>query len=222
MNIFNQHTETSAELLIYDVVGRDWFGEGVSASAFKAALDDLGDVETITVRINSEGGDVFDGMAIYNLLAEHHAEIDVIVDGLAASIASVVAMAGDTIRMAEGSMMMIHNPWSMIAGDATEFRKMAAVLDKLQDNIGSVYADRSGASIADVSLMMDLESWLTADEAIAVGLADETTRKLAVAASVRHGKYRNTPEHMLCRRPRPNMAASRSRELMLTAARLKH
>ena len=137
----------------------------------------LGDVRQINVRINSPGGDVFDGMAIYNTLKRHPARIVVDVDGLAASIASVIAMAGDEIRMAKSSVMMIHRAWGIVLGTAHDMVTMAEVLAKLDGQIADVYAQRSRNSAQRMREMMVANTWLTADEAAAAGLADSVTNQ---------------------------------------------
>ncbi|MCK5219101.1 Clp protease ClpP, partial [bacterium] len=121
--------EKKVEILIYDQIGEDWFGDGVQAKKFAEELRDLGDIETIELRINSPGGSVWDGNAIYNTLRGHKATVNVTIDGLAASIASVIAMSGDTITMPENALMMIHNPATIAFGEAEEMRKAANMLD---------------------------------------------------------------------------------------------
>lgn len=167
--------ESAAEVLIFDVIGADFFGEGVTAKTIKSDLDALGDVDDITVRVNSPGGNVWDGLSIFNLLKEHKAQIHVQVEGLAASAASLIAMAGDLITMGEGSMMMIHNPMTLAFGDGNEMRKIADVLDKIKGQFVDVYARRSGEDAAAIGEMMDAETWLSGAEAVDKGFADETT-----------------------------------------------
>lgn len=162
-----------AEILIYDFIGEDFFGEGVTGKRIKQELDALGEVTDIDVRINSPGGNVWDGLTIYNLLKEHAAEIHVHIDGLAASAASFIAMAGNLITMGEGTMMMIHNPWSLAIGDADDMRKAADMLDKVESQFVDIYSRRTGNKRDDIAQMMDEETWLTDAEAVAQGFADE-------------------------------------------------
>lgn len=162
-----------AEILIYEVIGEDWYGNGVTAEGFREELEALGDVTDITVRINSVGGAVFDGFAIYNALKEHPAEIVVHVDGAAFSIASVIAMAGNLVVMGEGAMMMIHDPWSIAIGDAEDFRHAAEVLDKIKKGVIGAYAKRTDLDEDELSTMMEEETWFTAAEAVEQGFADE-------------------------------------------------
>lgn len=164
-----------AEILIYDFIGSDFFGDGVTAKGIKAELDELGLVSDIVVRINSPGGNVWDGVSIFNLLKNHEAQVHVEIDGLAASAASCIAMAGDLITMNEGSMMMIHNPWMLAMGDAGDMRKAADMLDKITSEFAGIYERRTGQSHDEVLQLMDAETWFTADEAISAGFADEGT-----------------------------------------------
>ncbi|PUB82393.1 MAG: hypothetical protein DBP02_15175 [gamma proteobacterium symbiont of Ctena orbiculata] len=167
-----QRIYTMAEILIYDVIGEDWFGDGVSAKKVKDQLDGIAGDDEITVRINSPGGDVFDGFAIYNLLKQANAIIRVVVDGYAASAASVIAMAGDSVEMAENTYLMIHNPYTFAIGSADDFRAEAETLDKIKGSIVNTYVKRSGDDPEVVSAAMDAETWYTAQEAVDAGLAD--------------------------------------------------
>lgn len=168
-------SEKVAEVLIYDVIGADFFGEGVTAGKVKTDLEALGDVSDINVRINSPGGNVWDGIAIFNLLKQHKAQVHVQIDGIAASAASLIAMAGDLITMGEGSMMMIHNPWTIAIGDSNNLRKDADRLEKIEDQFVDIYAKRSGGKPDDIAMMMDAETWFTAAEAVKNGFAEEQT-----------------------------------------------
>lgn len=171
----------AGEIWLYDVVGEDWFG-GMSAKQFGVELNALGAVDTINLRINSPGGDVFDGFAIYNQLARHPARVVVDVDGLAASIASVIAMAGDEIRMAKNAQVMIHNPHGVAVGDAMEMRRTAELLDRVREGIVTTYHDRTGSDRDRLLAWMEAETWFSADEAVSAGLADSVTEELKVAA----------------------------------------
>lgn len=159
--------DEEASIRIYDYIG--W--GGVGAKEFSDSLDQI-KAKRINVMINSPGGDVFDGLAIYNSLKNHGAEIHVTVDGIAASIASVIAMAGDTIVMGEFSFMMIHNPWTVAIGNASDMREIAALLDKVGGSLRSLYAKRSGAPIEQITAWMEAETMFTAQEAVAAKLAD--------------------------------------------------
>ena len=155
---------------------------GVSAKSF---LDDLRTIKAkdITVEINSPGGDVFAGLAIYNGLRSSGKTVNVKVLGIAASAASLVAMAGDTIEMPENAMMMIHNPWSFAVGDAEELRATADVLDKIGTSLVTTYANRTGKDEAEIKAMLDAETWLTAQEAVDMGFATQVTQPFSARAS---------------------------------------
>lgn len=171
----------SAEILIYDVIGEDFWGNGVGAKKF---VEDLNQVKAsqINVRINSPGGDVYEGNAIYNALRMHKAKINVQIDGIAASIASVIAMAGDKIQIAENAMIMIHNPWTFALGNAAELRKVADTLDKAQITLLSSYKNKTGLTDDDLVPMLDAETWLTAKEALSYGFVDEILEPVKMAA----------------------------------------
>ena len=164
------------ELDVYDIVdpiGENmWWGTTfVSAKDVRAKLKAAGDVAKIVVRINSVGGDVFDGTAIYNLLKDHPARVEVHVDGICASIASIIAMAGDDITMGQGTWMMIHEPYSQMMLDARsdDLRKAADTLDKMRDGLCAVYAERTGIDEKECLALMQEETWMTADEALEKG-----------------------------------------------------
>lgn len=182
-----------AEILIYSDIGPEEWG-GVSAKAIKAQLDKMQDAEEITVRINSPGGDVFDGFAIYNLLAQHPAKIHVKVDGWAASAASVIAMAGDTVEMAANALMMIHNPWTMAIGDSASMLKTAALLDQIKDSIVTTYKSKTTLEDADIASLMDAETWFDAQGAIEAGFASAIVGKSNKVKSTAKSWIRNAPQ----------------------------
>lgn len=174
----------AAEILIYEEIGY-W---GTTADQFVKDLRAV-TAPTINLHINSPGGDVFDGIAIHNALKAHPAQVNVHVDALAASIASVIAMAGDTVHMPPSAYLMIHNAWSFAIGDAIELRKTADLLDKINGTIADVYAARGSKTAEEFKALMSAETWLTAQEAVDAGLADvitadaeETTASQAKAA----------------------------------------
>ena len=183
-----------------DIVSEKWFDEETSAVSFRDALKELGDVSTINLSINSGGGSVFDGIAIYNMLKSHKATVNVYVEGLAASIASVIAMAGDTITMRSGSMMMVHMPWTLSQGNAEEMRKTADTLEKTGDSIVDIYSERTGISPDDIRNIMNDETWLSAEEAVEQGWATKLDKKEAVMNSVPKeilGRFSNVPKNVL-------------------------
>lgn len=184
-----------AEILIYEDVGEGWFG-GVSAKQFADDLKALGAVSTIDVRINSYGGDVFDGFAMYRQLVEHKARIVVHVDGVAASIASVIAMAGDEIEIAAPGFVMVHDAWGLGVGNAAELRSVADRLETISGAIADVYVARTGKPAATVRGWMTAETWFTADEAVAAGLATkvaENATRLAAAFNPAMHRFARMP-----------------------------
>lgn len=165
--------ESSRTISIYDVIGQDyWTGEGVTAKRIDAALRSLGK-GPVTVNINSPGGDVFEGFSIYNLLREHPGEVTVKVLGLAASAASVVTMAGDTVQMSRASFLMVHNSWVYAAGNRNDLREIAEFLEPFDRAMGDIYAARTGLEIAAVERLLDAETWMNGSDAIEQGFADE-------------------------------------------------
>lgn len=180
------------EIYLYDEIGPDWMGM-VSAPFVLNELAKYKD-QPVTVRINSPGGSVTEGQAIYNALLRHSGEVTIEVDSLAASMGSYIAMAGKVINMAENAMLMIHNPWSVAIGDAEEMRKQAAVLDKFQGGLSSIYAARSKQTVEKVAEMMADETWLTAAEAVELGFADAVSQPLNVAACVKPGRFAKMPD----------------------------
>lgn len=165
------------EMMIYEDIGADWFGEGVTAKTVKQQIDDAGVYSSITVRINSPGGDAFEGIAIYNILKSQPRPVNVIVDGMAASAASIIAMAGDTIVMGGNAMMMIHNGRALCMGEASDMRKMADILDKVSSSIRQTYIDKTGKTDDDIKSMMDAETWLSAAECVEGGFATSIAPK---------------------------------------------
>ena len=158
-----------AALYIFDEINPMW---GIGAQEVVDQLKTI-DASQIDVHINSPGGNVFDGIAIMNALRAHKASITVKVDGLAASIASVIAMAGNEIVMSLGAQMMVHNPSGFAMGDAKTMRELADTLDKSRASIASIYADRAGGTVDAWGTAMDAETWYTAQEAVDAGLADK-------------------------------------------------
>ena len=131
------------------------------------------------MRINSPGGSVFDGVAIYNALKRHDAAITVWIDGIAASIASMIAMAGDEVVMPENAMLMLHDPSGLVVGTAADMRGMAEALDRMKAGMVAAYRDKSGRDDAEIEALMRDETWLSAQEAVALGLADRVERRSA-------------------------------------------
>ncbi|WP_295537532.1 head maturation protease, ClpP-related [uncultured Thioclava sp.] len=165
-------TNDTRTISILDVIGADFMGNGVTSKRISAALRAMGD-GPVTVNINSPGGDFFEGLAIYNLLREHKGEVTVKVIGIAASAASVIAMAGDTVQMARASFLMIHNTWVMAAGDRNALRDVANWLEPFDEAAVSIYGARTGIDAKKLGAMLDKEMWIAGDSAVEQGFADE-------------------------------------------------
>jgi ATP-dependent Clp endopeptidase proteolytic subunit ClpP len=171
--------DKTGEIYLYDEIG---FG-AITARGFADELKSLGRVDRINVRINSPGGDVFDGIAIHNLLKNHPANIVVSVDGWAASIASVIAMAGDSIEMASNAQIMIHDPYvGRVSGGAADMRKMAERLETTKQTLVDTYHERTLIPKEEISAMMGRETWLKAAEAKQFGFADHIVNDSGVSA----------------------------------------
>ena len=168
-----------AEIYLYDEIG----GWGIPAKQF---VDELKAVKSsrIELHINSPGGGVFDGIAIYNVLKAHPATITTYIDGLAASIASVIALAGETVIMAENALFMMHNPTGLTVGSAEDMRKMAAALDKIRDLLIGTYVAKSGQSEAEIAALLDAETWMNAEEAFDAGFVDQIGDEMDMAACI--------------------------------------
>lgn len=177
--IINEADQPS-EVYIYDEISM-W---GVTADEFVRDIKGL-NTDTINLHLNTPGGLVFDGIAIHNALRGHSAKVHVTVDGLAASIGSVIAMAGDTVTMNRGTHMMIHDAAGLVIGNAKDMSEFAALLDKVSGTIAGFYADRAGGAVADWRNAMLNETWYTAAEAVSAGLADQVTGADSSAAAAR-------------------------------------
>lgn len=194
MNVEFKARGSRGEIWLYDFIGASFFGDGISAKSFQKELTALGKVSTINLRINSPGGDVFDGFTIYNLLKQHPANIIVDVDGVAASIASIIAMSGDEIRIAKNAMMMIHNPQGGAYGGEDEMDRVKNLLRQIKGNLVGTYVDRTANKSDKVTAWMDDETWFTADAAVEHGFADAVTPETPVTACFDMKAYRNVPE----------------------------
>ncbi len=182
-----------AEISIYDEIG----AYGVSAKAFLADLGKLPDKAPLTLRLNSPGGSVFDAVAIYNALQRHAGTVTVSIDGIAASAASYIAMAGDEIVMPENAFLMIHDPSGMVMGTASDMRSMAEALDKIGASLLRGYAAKSGKPEAEIAILMAKETWLDASEALEMGFADTMSGPVKIAASFDVSQFQNTPPEIV-------------------------
>jgi ATP-dependent Clp protease, protease subunit len=184
---------TGAEVLIYDEIG----AYGVSAKGFLAELGALPDGVPIDLRLNSPGGSVFDAVAIYNALQRHGGTITVWIDGIAASAASYLAMAGDEIVMPENSFLMIHDPSGIVMGTAADMREMAGTMDKIASSMIRGYAARSGRSEEEIASLMAAETWFAAQDALDAGLATRMVEPARIAASFDIARFRNAPPELV-------------------------
>lgn len=192
--------DSIGEIDIYgEIIDESWrmIDTETSAPSFKDALKELKDVKQITVNINSGGGDVFSGVAIHNMLKSHKAHVTVKIDGLAASIASVIAMAGDKVIIPRNAMLMIHNAWTFAVGNASDLRKQAEDLEKINSVVINSYLDKNPDIDEDkLRSLMDDETWLTAQEAKDLGLVDVIAEPNKAAANITKSqieRYDNVP-----------------------------
>jgi ATP-dependent Clp protease protease subunit len=181
--------EKTGELLLYgDIASAQIWGDEITPKQIDADLKALGEIDTLNVYVNSGGGSVFSGMAIYNIIKRFNAsEKNAYVDGLAASIASVIPMACDKVYIPANAMMMIHNPSAIARGNAADFRQMADTLDKVRESMLAVYREKTGMTDDELIPMLDAETWMTASDAIEKGFADELQEEKRIAASIDGG-----------------------------------
>ena len=184
-NIQNKAGET-ADIYIFDEIGT----YGVTAQDFISEIKGLKDMP-INLRINSLGGDVFDGMAMYNVIKRREAKTTVYIEGIAASIATIIALGADEVVMAENSLFMIHNAWGGTSGEAKDMRKTAETLDKITSELTDIYVKKTGLSYEALAEMMDEESWLNAQEAFDLGFIDTISDSIKVAAKYDVSKFKN-------------------------------
>ena len=158
---------------IFDVIGEDYWGDGVTSSRISGALRRIGANNDVIVNINSPGGDLFEGLSIYNLLREHKGKVTVRVMAMAASAASVIAMAGDEVQIARSGFFMIHNAWTYAAGNRHDFRSFADYLEPFDEAMADLYSVGTQLSAEELHVMMDAETWLGGTAAIEKGFADD-------------------------------------------------
>ena len=167
----------STDIFIYDEIGV----HGITAKSFLQDLKDLGGKD-ITLHINSTGGDVFEGQAIYTALKNYTGKVTAKIEGLAASMATVIALAADTIEMTSNSLFMIHSPMSNVFGNKSQMRKQINALEKVESTMLNVYSKRTGLDKEKISYMLDSETWLSADEAKEMGFVDAVSGKVEIVA----------------------------------------
>lgn len=186
LKILNK-TETESEIVIYAGIGQDYFGDGtmISAKQFSEELKKIPEtVKTLNIRINSPGGDVFDGISIYNRLKQHKAKKVVYIDGLAASIASIIALAGDEIVMGEGALYMVHLPWSWAMGNRNDLDNTINRLVDVEEQMIGIYSKKTKIPRSEIRALLEAETWMDSEESIDRGFADKKSEDtFAIAAS---------------------------------------
>jgi ATP-dependent Clp protease, protease subunit len=201
LKISNANGDTPA-VYLYGVIG-DEYG-GITSDQFRKELAQIPAKQSFNLHIHSDGGSVFEGVAIHSQLSQRKGDVNVIVDGLAASAASFVAMAGKTITMAKHSWMMIHEAHGAMHGRASDFRSAADRLEALNSEIMSIYAGRWKGTPEELRAALDLETWLDADAAVAAGLADGISESMSIAACVSSEmKFKHIPEVLAKAGPSP-------------------
>lgn len=217
-------SKTEAEVYLYDIIG-DFWGEGILAKNFVREINAL-KVDNIHLHINSPGGNVYDGSSMYNVLRQHKAHIITHIDGLAASAASFVAMAGDEINISDSAFIMIHNPWTMTSGDGEALRKAADDIDLLKDMYAKTYTSRTNGKTKYDSMIayMREETWFDSKSAVAAGLADAITEPLKIAArfDLERYKYKNIPAQVREKAALPKEAARRARLASMNMAVMRN
>jgi|TARA_R100000278_G_scaffold33166_1_gene30143 ATP-dependent Clp endopeptidase proteolytic subunit ClpP len=185
-NIQGKATDAVAEIYIFDEIG----AYGITAQDFIAEMKEYKDTP-VNLRINCIGGDVFDGMAMYNIIKKREAKTTAYIEGIAASMGSVIALAADEVVMAENSLFMIHNAWGGAMGGAEDMRKTASVLEKISNEIANIYKRKTRLSLDRITDMMDEETWLNAEEAYELGFIDSISDSIKVAAKYDVSKFKN-------------------------------
>ena len=183
------------EILLYDEIGPGYYGL-LDGKWMVEQLREAGS-EPVVVRINSPGGSVFEGQAMFTALARHTPGVIVQIDALAASAASFVAMAGSRIEIAKNAMIMIHNAWGGTLGNASDHEKAASVLRKIDEQLASQYVERTGQTADKIRDMMADETWLDASQAVELGFADAIGKATAAKAAIRDGMFAKTPPELL-------------------------
>lgn len=196
-------------IYIFDQIGKDWWtADGVSAKDFQQALAELGPTMELVVEINSPGGNVWDGLSIYNMLRGHGAKVTTRVTGLAASIASIIALAGDTVEMSESALFMIHKASGIQAGNADEMRKMAEMLDKHDEVLAGIYVKKTGKTAAKITELMAAETWYSGTEAKEQGFVDTLVNLPTAQASFDFSRFRRVPSAAAKQTPAPTSSAN--------------
>ena len=209
---FKQLSDKKGELYLYgEIASSTWFGDEVTPKAFKAELDDLGDIDTLDVFINSPGGDVFAGWALINILKRHKATTIGYNDGLVASIAFDIFQSMDKRMASETSIFMTHNCWTFAMGDRHALRKLADEMEKIDGMLAETTSKKSGKTVDEIKAIQDAESWYTAAEAVDEGFADELVGGKQIAACLTpefFAKYKHPPEALHPPRAEPEQTTT--------------
>lgn len=206
---------STGELFIYDVIGSDWFGEGITGSSVTNALKELGS-KRATVRINSPGGVADEGIAIYNILKRHKPGVDTYNDAIAASAASIIFLAGENRYAAKGSRVMIHKASAVVWGNADEIRKQAGVLDKYDESLVEIYSEHMGLDSDEIMKLLEAETWYTTEEAITAKLATASVATESKQAKVASW-FRNAPAALFENREKPKTVGAVDYDLAVAA-----
>lgn len=206
--------EDDNEIAILDVIGEDFWGEGVTAKRVSAALRRIGAENPVTVNINSPGGDLFEGLAIYSLLREHKGHVTVKVLSLAASAASIIAMAGNEVQIARAGFFMIHNAWTLAMGNRHDLREIADFLEPLDRSMADVYAVRTGEEVEAVQAQMDKETWIGGTQAVDDGFADALLASDQVDAAASASGQKAVARKLDIALAKAGMARSERRKLL--------
>lgn len=174
------------DIQIHGEIGGWW--DGISAKEVMAKLSSVPEGEEINVSIHSTGGDIMDGLAIYNALKMHDSKVTVTIAGLAASSASVIAMAGDEIKIPENAFLMIHNPWGNVSGESKDFEDAASLFHQFEETFAKVYAGKSGKDVEEIKAMLNESTWLDGAQAVEMGFADTVVDAVKIAALARMPK----------------------------------
>lgn len=190
---------TKAEIVIYGTIGQSFWEEGITAKQFSDEMKSIADsVKEIDIRLNSPGGDVFDGIAIYNRIKQHPAKVTVHIDGLAASIASIIALAGDEVRMGEGALYMVHLPWTFTYGNRKDLDTTIDRLMDVEEQLVSIYAKKTKLSRQEIRSMLEKETWMDSSQAKEMKFVDVTVdQEMPIAASLLHkGWFKSSPKNV--------------------------
>ncbi|MCH4563355.1 Clp protease ClpP [Halomonas sp. EGI 63088] len=206
--------DDESTITVYDPIGEDMWGEGVTAKSIGAALRRIGSGNDVTVNINSPGGNYFEGLAIFNLLREHQGRVRVNVMGIAASAASVIAMGSDELRIGRAAFLMVHNAWVLVMGNRLELREVADWLEPFDGAAADLYHIRTGIERDSIVAQLDAETWIGGSEAVTSGWADALLAADEVEEGGAHAQHRLAAKELDLAMAKAGIPRSRRRELM--------